>query len=422
MTELQQASPSLSLKPGSGESAAEAKNDQAAVSFFRPSTPSESASSLLKAEDSLPNNSIDTRTKDNEKKLGRPKEMMSTRAASASVESEDGIQPLTESLRIRKHGVGSPAETPRPARTKSRRELKRRTPAKENETESTAAGQYKPDRSIQQDGDSVLRIQKQGQTEPQKPWGLSTEDMRTMDSYSEPHSARDVQHEHSSQLSHAQAVQIRSSTEKHKEKALTHVNSSGEAHMVNVGTKADSKRVAIATATVRFKNNQPFRLIFENNNKKGDVLGVARIAGIMAAKRTSDLIPLCHPIAISKVEVDVTLEPPGTSTVFLKSNDNGAVTIRAQVECSGPTGVEMEALTAASVAGMTVYDMCKAVDRDMMIIHNKVVYKWGGKSGLHFNHAWAWTMPKAFFNERDLPVPEISARMDGKGVVRSEED
>ena len=123
--------------------------------------------------------------------------------------------------------------------------------------------------------------------------------------------------------------------------------------MVDVGAKPNSARVAIAYAVVSFSNPEPFRLIFENNNKKGDVLGVARIAGIMAAKRTSDLIPLCHPISISKVEVDVKLVAPHALDRTGASNKHGNVTIESRVETTGPTGVEMEALTAATAASLS---------------------------------------------------------------------
>ncbi|EME47683.1 hypothetical protein DOTSEDRAFT_125042 [Dothistroma septosporum NZE10] len=188
---------------------------------------------------------------------------------------------------------------------------------------------------------------------------------------------------------------------------LTHLKATGEAHMVNVGGKANTKRVAIAFASVRFSNAKPHRLVDDNSNKKGDVLGVARIAGIMAAKRTPDLIPLCHPIAISKVEVDVKLIPAGghRSTEYDAATRFGLVSILAQVECTGPTGVEMEALTAATSAALTVYDMCKAVDRRMQINHTTVVYKSGGKSGLHCSRKWGKIVGPQFFIERGLDLP-----------------
>ncbi|KXL45652.1 hypothetical protein M433DRAFT_86196, partial [Acidomyces richmondensis BFW] len=164
---------------------------------------------------------------------------------------------------------------------------------------------------------------------------------------------------------------------------LTHVTPAGEAHMVNVGSKPTVKRVAIAYGIVQFTVPEPLKLIVENANKKGDVLGVARIAGIMAAKRASDIIPLCHPILISKVELEVKPLPPGTR--FWGSsrppNKFGCVTLQATVETVGPTGVEMEALMAVTGAALTVYDMCKAVDRKMTIHRTELVYKSGGRSG-----------------------------------------
>lgn len=148
---------------------------------------------------------------------------------------------------------------------------------------------------------------------------------------------------------------------------LTHINASGEAHMVDVGAKDDTMRAAEAVATVRM-NAAAYDAIVRGNLKKGDALGTARIAGIMAAKRTSELIPLCHPIVLTKVEVHC--EPV-----------DGHIAIRTRVECTGKTGVEMEALTAASVAALTIYDMAKAIDRAMTISDVHLIYKTGGKSG-----------------------------------------
>jgi cyclic pyranopterin phosphate synthase len=122
----------------------------------------------------------------------------------------------------------------------------------------------------------------------------------------------------------------------------------------------------------------------DNTNSKGDVLGVARIAGIMAAKRTAELIPLCHPIAITNVDLTVQLLPPESSHPWI-ANRKGLVLIEASVRCTGPTGVEMEALTAASVAGLTVYDMCKAVDKDIRM-QVRLIKKSGGRSG-----TWTWS-------------------------------
>ena len=149
---------------------------------------------------------------------------------------------------------------------------------------------------------------------------------------------------------------------------LTHFDAEGRAVMVDVGDKPVTSRAATARARVVM---QPATLamIRAGTAKKGDVLGVARLAGIMAAKRTADLIPLCHPLPITNVTID--LEPQGEDTVE----------IAATVKTTGQTGVEMEALTAASVAALTVYDMCKAVDRAMRIEGLRVVAKSGGKSG-----------------------------------------
>ncbi|MBL0945894.1 MAG: cyclic pyranopterin monophosphate synthase MoaC [Hydrogenophaga sp.] len=153
---------------------------------------------------------------------------------------------------------------------------------------------------------------------------------------------------------------------------LTHFDAQGQAHMVDVGAKASTDRVAVAEGRITM---QPatLALIESGTAKKGDVLGVARLAGIMAAKKTSDLIPLCHPIALTRVAVDFEVDR-GTNSVLC----------RATTACTGQTGVEMEALTAASVALLTVYDMCKAVDRGMVVEGVRLVEKRGGKSG-HFS-------------------------------------
>src|SRR5574343_160316 len=136
---------------------------------------------------------------------------------------------------------------------------------------------------------------------------------------------------------------------------LTHFDAQGQAHMVDVGAKAVTERVAVAEGRITMLP-ATLALVQAGSAKKGDVLGVARLAGIMGAKRTSDLIPLCHPIALTRVAVDF--------EILLAEN---AVLCRATAQCSGQTGVEMEALTAASVALLTIYDMCKAVDRGMVI-------------------------------------------------------
>ena len=150
---------------------------------------------------------------------------------------------------------------------------------------------------------------------------------------------------------------------------LTHFNQAGEAHMVDVGGKKTTKRVAVAEGRIEMLPST-LSLIQEGGHKKGDVLGIARIAGIMAAKKTSDLIPLCHPLALTKVSID-----------FDVLEQDVAVQCRAQVATSGQTGVEMEALTAVQVALLTIYDMCKAVDRGMVMNQVKLLEKAGGKSG-----------------------------------------
>jgi len=150
---------------------------------------------------------------------------------------------------------------------------------------------------------------------------------------------------------------------------LTHFNQAGEAHMVDLGDKEITKRVAVAEGQIMMLD-KTLELIIQGNHKKGDVLGIARIAGIMAAKKTSDLIPLCHPLALTKVTVD-----------FQILEEDVAVQCRVQVETSGQTGVEMEALTALQVTLLTIYDMCKAVDRGMIMTDIRLLEKSGGKSG-----------------------------------------
>jgi cyclic pyranopterin phosphate synthase len=150
---------------------------------------------------------------------------------------------------------------------------------------------------------------------------------------------------------------------------LTHFNQAGEAHMVDVGGKAVSDRVAVAAGTITMLPDT-FKLIEQGGHKKGDVLGIARIAGIMASKKTADLVPLCHPLALTKVRVDFTLDA-----------DHSQVHCEALVGTSGQTGVEMEALTAVQVALLTIYDMCKAVDRGMVMSNIRLLEKAGGKSG-----------------------------------------
>ena len=155
---------------------------------------------------------------------------------------------------------------------------------------------------------------------------------------------------------------------------LTHFDDRGNARMVDVGGKDATERVATARASV-IMQPATLKLVREKKAAKGDVLSVAQLAGIMAAKRTPDLIPLCHPLALSSVEVTLTLD-----------DKRNAVDIEATCKLKGKTGVEMEALTAASVAALTVYDMCKAVDRGMVISEVRLLHKSGGKSGT-FNAA-----------------------------------
>ena len=151
--------------------------------------------------------------------------------------------------------------------------------------------------------------------------------------------------------------------------ALTHFDAQGQAHMVDVGDKASTRRVAVATGRIQMLPDT-LALITSGSAKKGDVLGIARIAGIQGAKKTSDLIPLCHPIGLTRVAVEFEV----------LASDN-AVACTATAEVNGQTGVEMEALTAVQVALLTIYDMCKAVDRGMTITDVKLLEKHGGKSG-----------------------------------------
>ena len=155
----------------------------------------------------------------------------------------------------------------------------------------------------------------------------------------------------------------------YKDKTLTHFNEDGRARMADVSGKEATLRTAAATAKV-LVNKNTFELIKEGRLAKGDVLGTAQIAGVMAAKKTPDLIPMCHPIQITAVDIDFELH-----------EKEPAVYIEATVKCSGVTGVEMEALTAASVTALTVYDMCKSVQKDIEITDIRLLSKTGGKSG-----------------------------------------
>jgi cyclic pyranopterin phosphate synthase len=150
---------------------------------------------------------------------------------------------------------------------------------------------------------------------------------------------------------------------------LTHFDAQGQAHMVDVGDKASTKRVAVAQGRICMLP-ATLALVQSGTAKKGDVLGIARLAGIMGAKKTSDLIPLCHPIALTRVAVEFEIDAAAN-----------AIECTATAECTGQTGVEMEALTAVQVALLTVYDMCKAVDRGMTISDVRLLEKKGGKSG-----------------------------------------
>lgn len=148
---------------------------------------------------------------------------------------------------------------------------------------------------------------------------------------------------------------------------LTHLNADGAAHMVDVAGKADTAREAVAEGRISM-SPQALEAIRAGNMKKGDVLGTARIAGIMAAKKTSDLIPLCHPLMLSKISVEFEYEPT-------------AIRVEARVRLNGPTGVEMEALTAVSVTLLTLYDMAKALDKSMVLTEIRLLSKTGGKTG-----------------------------------------
>jgi len=154
---------------------------------------------------------------------------------------------------------------------------------------------------------------------------------------------------------------------------LTHFDAQGQAHMVDVSGKASTHRVAVAEGRIEMEP-ATLALVQSGTAKKGDVLGIARIAGIQAAKKASELIPLCHPLAITRVAVELAAPPAA-------AGEPPAVSCRATVETVGPTGVEMEALAAVQVALLTVYDMCKAVDRGMTITGVRLLEKHGGKSG-----------------------------------------
>lgn len=150
---------------------------------------------------------------------------------------------------------------------------------------------------------------------------------------------------------------------------LTHFDASGQAHMVNVGDKPNTHRIAIAQGKITMLP-ETFKMIEAGTHKKGDVLGIARIAGIQASKKTSDLIPLCHPLTLTHVSLE-----------FALNQDTSSIACQVRAETTGPTGVEMEALTAVQVTLLTIYDMAKAVDRGMVMGDVKLLEKSGGKSG-----------------------------------------
>ncbi|MCX7249047.1 MAG: cyclic pyranopterin monophosphate synthase MoaC [Burkholderiales bacterium] len=155
--------------------------------------------------------------------------------------------------------------------------------------------------------------------------------------------------------------------------SLTHFDAQGQAHMVDVADKAHTQRIGIAGGRIEMLP-ATLAIIESGSAKKGDVLGIARIAGIMAAKKTSELIPLCHPLALTRVTIEFEVLPVTSKTA-------AGISCKATVETIGPTGVEMEALTAVQVALLTIYDMCKAADRSMVITDVKLLEKHGGKSG-----------------------------------------
>lgn len=150
---------------------------------------------------------------------------------------------------------------------------------------------------------------------------------------------------------------------------FTHFNENGRAHMVDVGDKNPTNRIAVASGSIKV-NQETFSAIVHGRLKKGDVLATAQIAGIMAAKKTWELIPMCHPLLLSNVDLDFVMDEPALT-----------IEITATVKCTGTTGVEMEALTAVSVAALTIYDMCKAIQKDMVIGPCRLMSKSGGKSG-----------------------------------------
>jgi molybdenum cofactor biosynthesis protein MoaC len=246
-------------------------------------------------------------------------------------------------------------------------------------------------------------------------WGLSQEDQTITYSPApaEPRNSESTDKESSKTATTTTAASPAS-------RQLTHVRPTGEAHMVDVGAKTATKRTAIAVAHIRV-SPELYKQIEENSNKKGDVLGIARIAGIMAAKRTSDIIPLCHPLALTKAEVDVYLVP-GTRTSSVWRGHSRLVAIQALVECVGPTGVEMEALMAVQGAALTVVDMCKALDRGLTIDWAYVVYKAGGRSGVYVDGKWKYEVGREKFGPLDGRLVDGVGNADVlvRGRARSE--
>ena len=413
----QATSPSLEQSSIDSRSA-EKEGTKVDVSFFRSSTPTNGAATPSQSPTSSPVESNTGATKINGSIADTAQSVATERK---SDNAPDEPTERRTQRRLRKYVTSEPS----PIRFKG-------TPSTPgSELFFQMAGKYtakryherrrgRPNPFTNGRGQQAVQIQRVIPGEPERPWGLSPEDMKTVDSFSAPDSALSDLNGQAPGMSSAQAVQTERNNEEREKKDLTHVNPTGEAHMVDVGTKPDSRRVAIAVAFVSFGTPEPVRLIFENNNKKGDVLGVARIAGIMAAKRTSDLIPLCHPIVITKVEVDVKLEPPNTQNDLFKTPQHGGVSIRTLVECNGQTGVEMEALTAAMSAALTVHDMCKAVDRKIIVNNVRVVYKSGGRSGMHYFAFWAHFMGRDYFIERNLEVPDIPSLRDEKDSKEGE--
>lgn len=181
--------------------------------------------------------------------------------------------------------------------------------------------------------------------------------------------------------------------------ALTHFDGEGHAHMVDVSGKAVTDRVAVAEAAVVMRP-ETLALVTSGTAKKGDVLGVARLAGIMGAKRTAELIPLCHPLLISHASVEFTLHPAAHS-----------LTVTASAACDGGTGVEMEAMTAASVAALTVYDMCKAASKGIVLRDVRLLRKSGGKSG-----EWRADQAPAGMRAPDAGAPETGGASGAAGT------